>query len=319
MTRRNGFSKVMKSIDSAEALFSKVKVNTVVMKNINDGEINDFVEMTKERRIDVRFIEYMPFGGNHFSTKKFVDYQSMLLTIREKFGDRILRLQDSPNDTTKAYKIDGFVGQFGFITSMSDHFCATCNRLRITADGNLKVCLHGNAEVSMRDLMRSGASEKEISEVIQKAVGRKKNNMLVSRRYTPMKNNKISYQLSRKERILLPYFITYFIHSKHSIIMFVITARMVDISQKAPSYRFAVAEGNIKHISVLFVRTSVKTVSSTGVEMEALTACTIATLTVYDMCKAISQEMVISNIRLIRKEGGKTKYHIKGDFEQDFL
>ncbi|VDL69420.1 unnamed protein product [Nippostrongylus brasiliensis] len=150
------------------------KVNTVVMRNVNDNEVADFVEMTKDRRLDIRFIEYMPFGGIHFSTKQFVDYKSLLNSLDDKYKGQIRRLTDSPNDTTKAYKIDGFVGQFGFITSMSDNFCGTCNRLRITADGNLKVCLHGNAEISMRDLLRSGASSSEISYVIQKAVERKK-------------------------------------------------------------------------------------------------------------------------------------------------
>ncbi|VDM79924.1 unnamed protein product, partial [Strongylus vulgaris] len=148
LTRRNGFTKVMKCIELAETLFPIVKVryftgpiiNTVVMRNVNDDEVNDFVELTKNRRLDVRFIEYMPFVITEF----------------------------------QAYKVLGSKGQFGFITSMSEHFCATCNRLRITADGNLKVCLHGTAEVSMRELLRSGASEEEISEVIEKAVWGKK-------------------------------------------------------------------------------------------------------------------------------------------------
>lgn len=174
MTRRNGFTKVMRSIDLTETLFPKVKVNTVVMRNINDDEVEDFVGMTKDRRIDVRFIEYMPFGGNHFSKKKFIDYRTLLAAIEGRYNGQVQRLSDAPNDTTKAYKIDGFVGQFGFITSMSDHFCNTCNRLRLTADGNLKVCLHGNAEVSMRDLLRRDAPLEEISAVIQKAVERKK-------------------------------------------------------------------------------------------------------------------------------------------------
>ncbi|EPB75140.1 radical SAM domain protein [Ancylostoma ceylanicum] len=101
MTRRNGFAKVMKCIDLAETLFPMVKINTVVMRSINDDEVNDFVELTKDRRLDVRFIEYMPFGGNHFSTKKFIDYKTLLVTINEKYDGLVQRLQDAPNDTTK--------------------------------------------------------------------------------------------------------------------------------------------------------------------------------------------------------------------------
>ncbi|KAG8599265.1 hypothetical protein GDO81_002973 [Engystomops pustulosus] len=74
----------------------------------------------------------------------------------------------------RAFKVPGFRGHIGFITSMSDHFCGSCNRLRITADGNLKVCLFGNAEVSLRDCLRSGASEEELVHIIGAAVGRKK-------------------------------------------------------------------------------------------------------------------------------------------------
>ncbi|EYC11790.1 hypothetical protein Y032_0049g1769 [Ancylostoma ceylanicum] len=107
MTRRNGFAKVMKCIDLAETLFPMVKINTVVMRSINDDEVNDFVELTKDRRLDVRFIEYMPFGGNHFSTKKFIDYKTLLVTINEKYDGLVQRLQDAPNDTTKVcFRVD---------------------------------------------------------------------------------------------------------------------------------------------------------------------------------------------------------------------
>uniref|UniRef100_A0A0K0D4P6 Elp3 domain-containing protein n=1 Tax=Angiostrongylus cantonensis TaxID=6313 RepID=A0A0K0D4P6_ANGCA len=149
MTRRNGFTKVMKCIDLAEDLFPIVKVNTVVMRNVNDDEVNDFVKLTTDRRLDVRFIEYMPFGGNHFSKKKFIDYKCLLAVIEKAFHGLVRRLPDASNETTKlfkhsvqiqGYQIEGFVGRFGFITSMSENFCGTCNRLRITADGNLKVC-----------------------------------------------------------------------------------------------------------------------------------------------------------------------------------
>ncbi len=74
----------------------------------------------------------------------------------------------------KAFKIKGYKGQFGFITSMSDHFCNTCNRIRLTADGNLKVCLFGNAEVSLRDAIRSNIDEDGMQELISSAIKRKK-------------------------------------------------------------------------------------------------------------------------------------------------
>uniref|UniRef100_A0A1I7TZX0 Mob_synth_C domain-containing protein n=1 Tax=Caenorhabditis tropicalis TaxID=1561998 RepID=A0A1I7TZX0_9PELO len=174
MTRRDGFDKVWKSIELARNYFPKVKLNVVVIRNQNDNEIVDFVKLTENRNLDIRFIEFMPFGGNEFKNNQFYGYREMLNLIVEKFGENVIRLSDSPNDTTKAYKIQSYQGQFGFITSMSDHFCNTCNRLRITADGNLKVCLHGNSEVSLRDKLRGGDSDEQLSEVIQTAVNNKK-------------------------------------------------------------------------------------------------------------------------------------------------
>lgn len=174
ITRRRGLDKVMKSIDTALELgYDPLKINCVVMRGINEDEVCDFVNFTQDKAVDVRFIEYMPFGGNKWNTKKFVSYAEMLKMIREKWPD-VLKLEDKPNDTSKAYKVPGFAGQVGFITSMSEHFCGTCNRLRLTADGNLKVCLHGNAEVSLRDALRANVSEDELLDVIGAAVKRKK-------------------------------------------------------------------------------------------------------------------------------------------------
>jgi GTP 3',8-cyclase len=161
MTRRRGFSAVMKSIAHILALKRsggasnlKLKINVVVIRGINDSQILPFVEMTREKDLEVRFIEYMPFSGNKWAEQKMLGYQDMLAAIRERYPG-VERAQDHPNDTSKTFRIPGFEGRIGFITSMTDHFCGTCNRLRITSDGNLKVCLFGNAEVSLRDILRN--------------------------------------------------------------------------------------------------------------------------------------------------------------------
>lgn len=173
LSRRNGFHKVWKCLEMAEQYFDPVKINCVVMRGLNDDELCDFVGLTENRNFDVRFIEYMPFDGNKWNTRKMVPYREIIKTIKERWPS-IEKLQDGTNDTSKAYKVSGFRGQFGVISSMSEHFCGTCNRLRITADGNLKVCLHGNAEVSLRDAIRAGMEDDELSELIGQAVGRKK-------------------------------------------------------------------------------------------------------------------------------------------------
>ncbi|KIW04845.1 molybdenum cofactor biosynthesis protein A [Verruconis gallopava] len=166
MTRRKGFEAVMRSIDRVLEMKKlganlKLKVNCVVMRGMNDREIVPFVELGREKDIEVRFIEYMPFGGNKWSKGKMLSYQEMLDIIRTKHPG-IHRVQGHRNDTSKTYQIPGFVGKVGFITSMTDDFCGTCNRLRVTSDGNLKVCLHGNTEVSLRDILREGNHGKPI-------------------------------------------------------------------------------------------------------------------------------------------------------------
>ncbi|CAH1790944.1 unnamed protein product [Owenia fusiformis] len=151
VTRRKGWDRVLKSIDDAiEHGFDPVKVNCVVMRGLNEEEICDFVALTENKNIDVRFIEYMPFDGNKWNENKMVSYQEMLNIIRQRWPN-FDKLSDAKSDTSKAYRVSGFKGQVGFITSMSEHFCGGCNRLRITADGNLKVCLFGNSEVPQEE------------------------------------------------------------------------------------------------------------------------------------------------------------------------
>ena len=158
LTRRHGFDAVMKSINRVQEMNKlgagiKLKINAVVMRGLNDHQILPFVEKTRDEDIEVRFIEYMPFDGNKWSQNKMLPYSEMLDIIRGKYPD-IARLKGAKNDTSKTWQVPGFKGRIGFITSMTHNFCGTCNRLRITSDGNLKVCLHGNTEVSLRDLLR---------------------------------------------------------------------------------------------------------------------------------------------------------------------
>lgn len=174
MTRRNGHEAVMKSIDRILEMNRlgagiKLKINCVVMRGINEREIIPFVEMGQHQDLEVRFIEYMPFDGNKWSEKKMMTYQEMLAIIRETYP-LVGKAEGHPNDTSKTYKIPGFAGRIGFITSMTDNFCGTCNRLRITSDGNLKVCLFGNAEVSLRDILRESNNGQPIDEQAMEAI-----------------------------------------------------------------------------------------------------------------------------------------------------
>lgn len=176
MTRRSkeGHHRVMAAIDSAVNLgFDPVKVNVVVMKGVNDDEVADFVGLTRDKPINVRFIEYMPFDGNVWSDSKMVSYKSMVAAISERFGD-MERLEDPQGEVAKNFRIPGHQGAVSFVTSMTSAFCGDCNRLRVMADGNLKVCLFGANEVSLRDAMREGATNDDLKAVVSAAVDRKK-------------------------------------------------------------------------------------------------------------------------------------------------
>eukprot|EP00980_Cylindrotheca_fusiformis_P013905 scaffold3618_cov129-Cylindrotheca_fusiformis.AAC.5 len=171
LTRRpeSYHKRVMQAIeDCARLLPNQTKINCVVLPD-NVDEMQEFCEMTRDMPIDVRFIEYMPFNDNQWETGGFVSYEQMRGQI---VG--LSRIEDGPNDTTKWWTLPGnTLGRVGFITSMSEHFCGTCNRLRITADGQLKVCLFGKTEVSLRDLMRKGGSDDLLQKVIHYSVHRK--------------------------------------------------------------------------------------------------------------------------------------------------
>ncbi|KAL3681799.1 hypothetical protein R1sor_024755 [Riccia sorocarpa] len=174
LTRRRGHAKVLQAIDTALELgYNPVKINVVVMRGFNDDELMDFVELTRSKPINVRFIEFMPFDGNVWSSKKLVSYMEMLSVLRERYPS-LSRLKDHPTDTAKNFRVEGFEGTVSFITSMTHSFCGGCNRLRLMADGNFKVCLFGPAEVSLRDAMRSGVDDEGLKQIIGDAVKRKK-------------------------------------------------------------------------------------------------------------------------------------------------
>ncbi|KAL8116708.1 hypothetical protein AgCh_023020 [Apium graveolens] len=173
MTRRRGHDRVIESINTAVDLgYNPVKVNCVVMRGFNEDEICDFVKLTHDKPINIRFIEFMPFDGNVWNVKKLVPYAEMLGRVGKQF--KIERIKDHHTETAKNFRIDGHQGTVSFITSMTEHFCAGCNRLRLLADGNFKVCLFGPSEVSLRDPLRSGVDDDKLREIIEAAVKRKK-------------------------------------------------------------------------------------------------------------------------------------------------
>ncbi|MBO9583770.1 MAG: GTP 3',8-cyclase MoaA [Flavobacterium sp.] len=169
ITLRDQFEKV---IDNLHLLLNndfEVKVNVVLMKGFNDNEIIDFVKLTQFIPISVRFIEFMPFAGNDWDRSKMVSQKEILSLVETQFsaGD-IQKLEDEKNFTARTYKIKGFQGNFGIISSITNPFCDSCNRIRLTADGKIKNCLFSNSETDLLTAFRNGESiESLISESIQ--------------------------------------------------------------------------------------------------------------------------------------------------------
>ncbi|KAJ4478007.1 hypothetical protein C8R41DRAFT_897143 [Lentinula lateritia] len=219
MTKRSGLEAVLKTLKVAleSPHLQKVKLNVVVVKGLNDNEVLDFVEMTKDRPISVRFIEFMPFTGNKWDKFKMVPSSDLLQVISEKHLG-LERMADETNVTARSWKIPGYQGEFGFISSMSDHFCSACNRLRITADGQIKVCLFDAKEVSLRDEIRKGASDSEILRLIGRAVHGKEE------KHLQMEDIDV---VSNRPMILIG------------------RASMVDVSEKSVTKRSATAKGRI--------------------------------------------------------------------------
>lgn len=170
ITRRPGFQKVLAGIEAALAAgFTPLKLNVVVMRGVNDGELCDFVELARRRPVNVRFIEYMPFRENHWSEAGFVSYGEMKEWIAQRHP-LIPLVTGERGSVARDFKIDGFAGAVSFITSVSHHFCDDCTRLRLTADGRMKTCLFTSAALPLLPLLRGGAGDEEIAAAVTAAL-----------------------------------------------------------------------------------------------------------------------------------------------------
>lgn len=154
LTKRDKFQEVWNSLMLLLEEGFRVKVNVVALNGIIENELLDFVQITKDLPLHVRFIEFMPFTGNHWKSAKVITARQMLEIVQESFDT--VKLQDEPHATAKKYKVVGHEGTFAFITTMSEHFCGDCNRLRLTADGKMKNCLFGKEEMDLLGRLRKG-------------------------------------------------------------------------------------------------------------------------------------------------------------------
>jgi cyclic pyranopterin phosphate synthase len=173
ITKQDEFTAVSDGIAAAlECGFTPLKLNIVVIKGVNDDELPDFVLLTKDSPVNVRFIEYMPFDSNHWSEAGFMPFSEMRDVISAEY-DLLPMTGGDAHAVAKDFHVPGFRGNVSFITSISEHFCGGCNRVRLTADGTVKPCLFSKAETNLRGILRDGGSDARLESAIREAVGAK--------------------------------------------------------------------------------------------------------------------------------------------------
>ncbi|NAS32067.1 GTP 3',8-cyclase MoaA [Flavobacteriaceae bacterium R38] len=168
ITRRNYFKKVHENIFKLIDHGFHVKLNCVLMKDFNEDEIIDFIRLSENHLIHTQFIEFMPFDGNKWNLDKLVSYDALMERVYHEFSkEQVLRIADQPNDTSKNYQVKGYKGTFAIISSVTNPFCDSCNRIRLTANGQIKNCLFSSTESDLLTPLRQG---KSITPIIQKTV-----------------------------------------------------------------------------------------------------------------------------------------------------
>ncbi|MEO3406510.1 GTP 3',8-cyclase MoaA [Mucilaginibacter sp. CAU 1740] len=169
ITRRDEFANVIAAMEAMLHHDMEVKINAVVMDGKNTQDILPLVELTKDLPVSVRFIEEMPFNGDgHVYDGLHWDYVRILDEIKTKYP-QIKKLDDPANSTAYNYQIPGHKGSVGIIAAYSRTFCGTCNRIRITPQGQLKTCLYDDGILNVRDLLREGIEDDRLRNILQEA------------------------------------------------------------------------------------------------------------------------------------------------------
>ena len=166
ITRRDGYTNVMETLNQLLEYKIPVKINAVVMDGKNIEDIIPLIELTKEKNISVRFIEEMPFNGegSHYPTLSWT-YKRIIEYIKKSYPS-LQKINDPKNSTAYHYKVPGYQGDIGIIAAFSRTFCGTCNRIRITAQGSLRTCLYDDGVLNIRDLMRGNDSDEQIKSAL---------------------------------------------------------------------------------------------------------------------------------------------------------
>ena len=196
ITRRDGFDTVHANILLALRRGLRVKVNMVVMRGLNDDEILRFVELTEHNDIHVRFIEFMPFAGNHWGRERVYTYAEMLGHIGSVHSFE--KLTDDPHSTAKAHRVPGWRGTFAVISTVTEPFCGSCDRLRLTAEGKMRNCLFAREETDLLSALRRG---EDIAPLIEANVLAKHAMLGGLPQFKPEKQEEVLHDLSERPMV----------------------------------------------------------------------------------------------------------------------
>jgi cyclic pyranopterin phosphate synthase len=189
ITRRGDLAAVLEGIAAArEAGLVPLKVNTVVLRGLNDDEVVDFARLTLEGDWHVRFIELMPLGANTaWAGDGYVPAGEVRRRIEDALDELVSAKVGVGNGPARYYRLPGAVGTIGFISPLSEHFCYQCNRLRLTADGRLRPCLLSDYEIDLRTPLRQGADLAGIRELLIRSIRSKPERHHLNESVTPRK------------------------------------------------------------------------------------------------------------------------------------
>jgi len=180
ITRRDLFAETWLTFEKLLASKLELKLNVVIQPGVNTDEIIDFIELTKDKNIAVRFIEEMPFNGKGLRVTDEVWNLDKIYAEIEKSYSNIIPLEDKKSSTSKNFRIQDYKGSFGIIPAFTRTICGDCNRIRLTATGMFKNCLFDDGVFNLRDFIRKGASDEEIAQLFIDTVQQKPKNGFVA-------------------------------------------------------------------------------------------------------------------------------------------
>ena len=176
ISRREGLDRVLDGIFAAKrAGFEKIRLNAVAIRGITEAEVLPLGRFARQHRMEMRFIEFMPLDAeNNWKTEQVLSGKEIREILEAEFGPLISLARDDPSQTAVDYQFADGIGRIGFINPVTQPFCGNCNRLRITAEGEIRNCLFSTEEWDVRELLRGGGTDDQIAETVRRAVHAKK-------------------------------------------------------------------------------------------------------------------------------------------------